>query len=461
MLYPGRPNGGPGPDFKDAIVQMEGSPPVRGDVEVHRQTTGWNQHGHNQDPRYNKVVLHVVARPTARAATYRQDGRVVPVIMVGPQEGSHQLPDHKATVGAAFSRLRRWRTLPQEHLCRLLNQAGEQRLLSKSARFRAALIQEDAEELLYCGILEALGYSRNRQPFLELAHRLPWRMLRDNVSTVPLRSQGLAIHHLLLTVAGLSGKTPTVPEEASFPGETRHLRDVTPMEPSAWCFAGVRPVNQPRRRIAGAAVLLAAYVETGLLPGLLPLARKGSVTPLRGALTVVDDRITLIGRGRALDMVVNVVLPLVHAWGLLKGDRVLADSCLNLYRRAPPLAENEITREMEALLGLSEGWAKLGALQQQGLMHLYQTLLREGTLLAGTPGISPAGVTVTKTIEERPRRYDVAFLEAMLSSTNLFTNGQMSRSANATVLVPPSNLPSENSRQARRCHDTQKVPGGF
>ena len=32
VLYPGRPGGGPGPDFRDAILQVEGRAPVRGDV---------------------------------------------------------------------------------------------------------------------------------------------------------------------------------------------------------------------------------------------------------------------------------------------------------------------------------------------------------------------------------------------------------------------------------------------
>ena len=38
--------------------------------------------------------------------------------------------------------------------------------------------QESAEKLLYQEILEALGYSRNREPVLELAGRLPWRVIR-------------------------------------------------------------------------------------------------------------------------------------------------------------------------------------------------------------------------------------------------------------------------------------------
>lgn len=79
VLYPGRRNGGPGPDFKDAMIQVEEAPPQRGDVEVHLTDSGWREHGHHEDPNYNNVVLHVVMRQRAKRATERQDGREVPV----------------------------------------------------------------------------------------------------------------------------------------------------------------------------------------------------------------------------------------------------------------------------------------------------------------------------------------------------------------------------------------------
>ena len=410
VLYPGRPNGGPGPDFRDALVQMEGSPPVRGDVEVHRQAAGWNHHGHHRDPRYNNVVLHVVLQATGGAANCRQDGQAVPVTDLHSEERSSPGRMGRAPLGATVSRLQRWRNLSWEQLGKLLDQAGEQRFRLKSAGYRAVLGQEDAEELLYHGILEALGYSRNRKPFQELAWRLPWHMIRDIDRAIPRRARGLALHRLLLSVAGLSGEPPVALDGAVSPLGNGWPRRIIPMEPSAWCFAGVRPMNQPHRRMAGAAELLARYLDTGFLGGFLPLARGKSITALCNALTVVDGRITHIGRGRALDMTVNVVLPLLHAWGLLKGDPALANSCLRLYQRAPRLAENEITREMAALLGLPGDSSGRGALRQQGLIHLYQAFLKEGLASWGRPrGVSAYGPTDGKAVTEGRVPYGVSF----------------------------------------------------
>ena len=78
-----------------------------------------------------------------------------------------------------------------------------------------------------------------------------------------------------------------------------------------------------------------------------------------------------IGAGRARDMVVNVALPFLHALANLAPNTEFADQILNMYRSAPGLAENEVTREMRKLVGMSSK-ARLSARRHQGLMHLYR-----------------------------------------------------------------------------------------
>ncbi len=380
VLYPGRRNGGPGPDFKDALVQRDGSPPVRGDIEVHLRAAGWSRHGHHQDPRYNDVVLHVVVRPDRGASAYRQDGQLVPVTELAA--AAHPFPDspHATPWVSPLPRLRRWRALSQEQLGQFLDLAGKQRFLNKSAEFLRAMEREDTEEVVYQGILEALGYSRNREPMLELARRVSWRTVRDAAWAAPRHQRTLAVRRLLLAVAGLPGRLPQDMKSGAFHLEGVRCVNVATMDPQAWCFAGVRPSNQPHRRLAGAAALLVGYLDIGLLAGLLPLARQKSVAALRNALTVADEGVALIGQDRALDMAVNVVLPALHAWGRREGDQPLTESCLGLYGKAPRLAENEITREMKELLGVAGATRGAGAMRQQGLLHLYQVLLE-------TPGV--------------------------------------------------------------------------
>ena len=90
----------------------------------------------------------------------------------------------------------------------------------------------------------------------------------------------------------------------------------------------------------------------------------------------------VLGPGRAKDLVINGLLPFMHAWveadahqpGLGQGPG--PDGVLALYHRFPLLTHNELTREMTAQL-LPAGWrgAVANARRQQGLLHL-SALLR-------------------------------------------------------------------------------------
>lgn len=144
VLYPGRPGGGPGPDFRDAILQVDGLAPVRGDVELHRKPRGWREHGHHLDPRYNGVVLHVVARAHGGNPPQRQDGREVPVVELIQQGQEAQCAGTGVSIGMPL--LRRWRALPTDRLRDLLDRAGCERFLEKSARFHTLLRSEGGEQ---------------------------------------------------------------------------------------------------------------------------------------------------------------------------------------------------------------------------------------------------------------------------------------------------------------------------
>lgn len=60
----GRWNSGPGPDFLEARLLLNGLE-FRGAVELHLCSQDWIRHGHHQDPCYNSVVLHVLPHEAA------------------------------------------------------------------------------------------------------------------------------------------------------------------------------------------------------------------------------------------------------------------------------------------------------------------------------------------------------------------------------------------------------------
>jgi hypothetical protein len=400
VLYPGRPGVGPGPDFRDALL-LEGSGDVlRGDVELHMRPQGWQQHGHHHDPRYNSVVLHVVmfplvGQPSAGGpdgGTRLEMGASVPVLPLFPTV--ERLRRRRATRDGP-AKEDGWpgvARVPPDRRLLLLEGAGEGRFRAKARALARPLTEgrgaarhgawaSQAEEALYRGLLEALGYGADRRPYMALGQLLPLAMLRRLLLGCPAERRSLSLVALLLGAAGLIEKVPDdlpVEEIAS----TWVFFDATPMmDRDVWRGFHGRPDNSPQRRLAGMALLLARHWEDGLLQGLQARVLTGHMAALRSGLAVpqgvLGSRRALIGVGRADEMAINVVLPFFYAWARHIGRPSLSHAALRLYRGWPALPPNEVLREAARVMGIPMGQSGCDATarRQQGLIHLYRLAL--------------------------------------------------------------------------------------
>ena len=79
VVYRGRSQRGPGPDFRDAIIAT-GSALLSGDIELHVHASDFRRHGHHLDPAYDAVILHVIFWDDEGEETVLHDGRRVPVL---------------------------------------------------------------------------------------------------------------------------------------------------------------------------------------------------------------------------------------------------------------------------------------------------------------------------------------------------------------------------------------------
>jgi hypothetical protein len=79
LIFEGRRNGGPGPDFRDAALETEDGARLLGDIELHLRARDWLAHGHHIDKRYNRVVLHV-ALDTSSSSSPLASGGNVPIV---------------------------------------------------------------------------------------------------------------------------------------------------------------------------------------------------------------------------------------------------------------------------------------------------------------------------------------------------------------------------------------------
>lgn len=368
VLYPGRPGVTAGPDFRDALLVVEGQGLVQGDVEVHLRQRDWQSHGHHHDPNYNGVVLHVALESDAEPS--RTDGGGAPPVVnltdfVADSRGSDE--------SETETRARLWRILSQhgyrrperpEQMAALLNRAGDERFLSHGSRLRMLMAAQSPEQALWESICDALGYRHNRHPFLKLATAAPYAVLAPAARRLPDNQREPALARCLLRLAGFeSGPTPA----GLGP----------PLDAKEWRLFRVRPSNHPRRRILGAAAQVARFCESGLIAGLQGAAADGDLKALTKALTVAagDGKPAPVGAARARDIAVNVALPFLHGYGTLAGDHASAERMLEMYRSYGPLSDNEITRELAAALQ-EPAWGRIAdnARRQQGLIHLQRLL---------------------------------------------------------------------------------------
>ena len=370
VLYPGRSGTSAGPDFRDALLDVEGVGLVRGDVEIHRRQQDWDAHGHGGDRNYSGVVVHGVVDADS-AQTPLHNGASAPVVSLSDlltgEEETGDIADRDEVAANQLWELLSRRGYPRPgsaaEAAALLDRAGDERFRRRAALLGKLSGEQGAEQTLYEALLEGLGYRHNQQPFVRLSHAAPIGTLRRAALPVLEQQRPWVLRHWLLTVAGLNdGETGPLPGGLG-PAMAR----------KEWHLFRVRPSNHPALRIGGAAELLTRHLERGLTAGLAEATHSPKL--LVAALSVEgrDGAAAPIGIGRARDLAVNAVLPLLHS---LDGREHTPG--LETYHHFPKLQGNEVLREMTEQL-LRDEWRPLidSARRQQGLLHL-ASLLRGG-----------------------------------------------------------------------------------
>ena len=165
ICFAGRWNHAAGPDFRGAILLDSAGRTQRGDVELHRDPSGWRSHGHHRDPAYAQVLLHVVGAGAG--------GGAGPPLALLPAAAAPPAPPpctqvlDRAGPAAVAARLRQ------------LAGARLQRKAAALARRRAQLRGgRDGDELLAAWALaRALGMPHNTE-ILGTALEAAWRRSR-------------------------------------------------------------------------------------------------------------------------------------------------------------------------------------------------------------------------------------------------------------------------------------------
>lgn len=205
-----------GPDFLGAELRIGGER-VFGDIEFHFYAEDWLTHGHDKNPEFGNVVLHVLLFPPKKNLPLRNArGNVMESFLLLP----HLTVDVEEYASADALAALEGRAEADSALEALLQKTPDERdtFIEKCARerytqkvrfMRMRLAKSSWEQVLHEVILETLGLRRNRPAMSFLALKFsPSAMLLAGTES------------LFKTAAG------------------------------TWQLSGVRPANHPRSRLA-------------------------------------------------------------------------------------------------------------------------------------------------------------------------------------------------------------------
>jgi hypothetical protein len=252
------------------------------------------------------------------------------------------------------------------------------------------------EQVLYEGLMEGLGYAKNRDPFLRLARSATLRNIRE-LQLVQDESRRAA---LLYGIAGLLPKIRSMRERDSKEyvrglirawNTMRSSVRVVKLRASDWQFFPTRPNNFPTLRISAANILVGKLLNEELFRSIIQSLKSANdpVTTrksLARSLAVEPDRfwqhhydfdqptrntMVALGCARINELLVNAVIPVALLYARIFKDSSIREHTLQLYESFPPSDENTVTRLMQkqlirGRLPLDRAW------KQQGLIQLYK-----------------------------------------------------------------------------------------
>ncbi len=441
ILRTGEVNPDSGPDFKQGLVRINGIL-MRGDIELHRSSSDWYAHNHHTDRNYNSVILHVVALCDDTRSCFTEAGRRIETLELG-RYLSGDADDFLERIGLKGETppLRcsgDTRKLSVEAKVRYLTDLGQERFTHKVLRFEERLqdivdenrpvvfeakenyfrdlskvliehrkydereLQSEKywDQLVYEGIMEGLGYSKNSVPFGKLARNLTLEFIRRYSEMGET-----AIEAALFGAANLIPKAGAGfdSESADYCGRLNETWEWMRksykrgyVDLSEWFFFKLRPQNFPTVRLAAAAQILKNHLADKPFANLISDACSGSdktfLDSWRKILVISSsgywknhfvfgtpaetDVRTLVGVGRAEEIIINTILPATHLRGRIFHDEPMMRRGLRIFIEHPPISDNMITLAVKEALFDGDNIIPTAA-AQQGAIHLYRTLCVE------------------------------------------------------------------------------------
>ncbi len=361
-----------GPDFFNAQIELDGQL-WAGNVEIHIKSSDWYAHGHQTDPAYDSVILHVVWEHDADI--FRNDGSKIPTFVLKEHVPESTLAHYQSL----FSKDKKWINCENDFewvddftIENWLERLYFERLQKKESLFLKELndSQNHWESLLFRMLCKNFGLRVNGDSFFSIAKSMDFSVVKK------CSHDRQELEALLMGQAGLlEGHTEDwyfklLQKNYIYIKHKHKLSNENVISPK---FFRLRPPNFPTLRLAQLSML---YFQHENLFSKIVAAKSSADFYKLFSIHASDywnthynfgicslERKKKISKSFIDLLIINTVIPLKFCYAVQQG-RDISEELLNL---ASEIAseENEIVKKFNSLRQTSKN-----ALQSQALLQL-------------------------------------------------------------------------------------------
>lgn len=385
ILNPGILNSDAGPDFsqvKIIIDQIEWA----GNVEIHIQSSGWYEHKHDTDAAYENVVLHVVWEENK--PVFRRDGTRLPTLQLKDRADTGLLKSYQKLVNttAVIPCQSAFGSVKEITRYAMIEKAAMIRLQEKSKQVLKMLEtnQGDWEETTYQLLAAGFGFKVNKDPFLQLARSVSYKIIRKHRNNIEQTEALLFGQAGFLLSKSKDEYLTRLYDEFGFLSKKYNLIQ-TQLHPSQWKFLRLRPSNFPSIRIAQFAALLAMHEN--IFSTLITVEKYEEVAAMFRISTSgywkhhyrfakpATGTVPELGTESRDVILINTIVPVLIAYGQSHDDWNYVDRAVQFLQQISA-EKNKIIRTWQQI-----GCTSLNAFETQGLIELYTNFCqRKGCL---------------------------------------------------------------------------------
>lgn len=368
ILHPGTLNTHQGPDFSAAKIRI-GQTLLAGHIELHILSSDWHRHKHSDDAHYNNVILHVVWRDDGATPSY------IPVLVLENRISTLLLERYTSMMQTIS-------TVACHHHLPVLNEltwfAWKERLMIERLERKSQQIiqllqqnQQHWDEVFWWQLASGFGSKLNAAFFERVARSIPYTVVKRHR------------HHLDETEALLFGQAKMVHTDLKDSYAKQLLRNHQHLKKKyaldtvdgGPAYMRMRPASFPTIRLAQLAMLIHQrehlFDQVRQLNTIEEVMRLFQVKASHYWNThfIFDELVSqeprFVGQQMLLHLMINVVVPILFAYGHEKGNTQQKEKVLHwLYQLAPE--QNKITRYWK-----SAGLTNRSALDTQSLLELH------------------------------------------------------------------------------------------